>query len=925
VKSVETGYNFSNAIGAPIEIRSVTQFDCTLTIQNNNARVGFSSCDESQLEYEKLAGSVYPPGIPFDPTLKREKRVHTDYDPNYGYVTGRKTAIGAGSTIDDSSNEVTVLTRTGFSTDNTDTWIVGHADKETVTSTMPARSDPNTPVLSATRTTSYNYDGATGALKWFEVEPDFGGTGVFLRKTTYSRNPQGQVDTTTVSTKDGHDRITSVVYGSAGDVFPTSTSISGVSPNCSSSSAVGGECAAAQSVTTTYHSGLGLLMKSVDANGSTAARQYDGFGRLRTEQRADGGTASFQYTSGTSPWVVVSGENGRQRREFYDERGLLTSVEEMDDTGEWFTAAQIEHEPHGWVIKRIGPDDASQMVASYSHDPLGRLTKQIGPVGETTWSYSGNTTTRTRKGASVGAAGKTIDQVDSSTEDQAGRVVSRVESVGAMPTKPGATSGTAHDITTKYVYGPFGQLRDVVDTTQKKVIHNEYDEAGRRWKIQDPDTGDRTFEFDGFDAEISTTANGKSQAWSYDVLGRRITETTTEGASAFVWDVAPNGIGRLASTTSALDGVVVAYEYDQQALLSAETRTISGQAYRVDLGHDEWGRPSSITYPDAAGSRYSVKYGYNEASGMLQSVANGAGSSLWQAKTRNHSWQMTREEYGDGTGADRTYHPGSGLPWMMSVSGGQGIGQAVSLALDYDVRGYLSQRVNYLTGETETFTHDELGRLTHWAGNNGGAWSVHYDYDDIGNMSSQESDFADGRILKKTFTSGPNTDGGVWGGPHAVTKVHLEDTSANQGGTASSDLYYNYDPLGRQIQSGSSRTLTYTDFDLPRKIVDGATTWNFQYDATHQRALKSDTEGRSTVYVGKLYEKRTAASGTVTHVMYVSGDGGAVVAQVTQAESGGSPVVDYLHGYVGATQRRYEPAIPRESWFYRTGARRGWA
>jgi RHS repeat-associated protein len=217
------------------------------------------------------------------------------------------------------------------------------------------------------------------------------------------------------------------------------------------------------------------------------------------------------------------------------------------------------------------------------------------------------------------------------------------------------------------------------------------------------------------------------------------------------------------------------------------------------------------------------------------------------------------------------------------------------MQFQYDGRGYLSQRSNYLTGENESFTHDELGRLTHWAGSVGGAWSVHYEYDDIGNMSSQAKAFPDGHILKKTFTSGPNADGAVWGGPHAVTKVHLEDTSANGGGPGPADLYYNYDPLGRQIQAGPSRTLTYTDFDLPQRIVEGGATWDFQYDADHRRSMKTDATGRSTVYVGKLYEKRTAASGDVTHVMYVPGDHGDVVAQVTQAAEGTSPIVDYLH------------------------------
>ena len=126
-----------------------------------------------------------------------------------------------------------------------------------------------------------------------------------------------------------------------------------------------------------------------------------------------------------------------------------------------------------------------------------------------------------------------------------------------------------------------------------------------------------------------------------------------------------------------------------------------------------------------------------------------------------------------------------------------------------------------------------------------------------------------------------------------MTMLMSLDTDA-AGGQTSDFHSFKYDGVGRQYQA-DTRTIGFTDFDLPRRIKDDTSLWYFEYDANHGRALKRDPQGRITVYVGKLYEKRLDATAAVTHVMYVYGERGAVLAQVTQAAGAGSPTVDYMH------------------------------
>ncbi|MBK9260707.1 MAG: hypothetical protein IPM54_12920 [Polyangiaceae bacterium] len=82
--------------------------------------------------------------------------------------------------------------------------------------------------------------------------------------------------------------------------------------------------------------------------------------------------------------------------------------------------------------------------------------------------------------------------------------------------------------------------------------------------------------------------------------------------------------------------------------------------------------------------------------------------------------------------------------------------------------------------------------------------------------------------------------------PHAVTN-------------AAGDSFY-HDAVGNQITRPGGVIITYTPFDLPKTITQGAKATTFGYDGDQQRIRKT-TLTTETIYFDHLYEQVKTASG----------------------------------------------------------------
>jgi RHS repeat-associated protein len=314
--------------------------------------------------------------------------------------------------------------------------------------------------------------------------------------------------------------------------------------------------------------------------------------------------------------------------------------------------------------------------------------------------------------------------------------------------------------------------------------------------------------------------------------------------------------------------------------------------------------PETLTYPASTAalpsSRFKVQYEY--AYGSLKAVKdfNTPGTVYWQAVQTNAANQTTESLLGNGLRTYATHDAVTGLLRSI-VTGTNGVIQ--NMSYQWDKMGNLTQRKDEGRSLTETFTYDDLYRMTDTRLN--GALTLHVDYNSIGNIVSRSD-------LSGTFAYPASGTNSVR--PHAVTQV----------GTAPA---YQYDANGNMTSRNGSN-INWTSFNLPSQINSGANSSQFTYGPDRQRWKHvANTAGsiETTISIGGLFEKVTRGS-TVDHRHYIPVDGGNVIRTVRV--TGGSTTLhtyysssDHL-GSADAITNESGAILVRES-FGPFGARRG--
>ncbi|MBL7197061.1 MAG: RHS repeat-associated core domain-containing protein, partial [Candidatus Omnitrophica bacterium] len=555
----------------------------------------------------------------------------------------------------------------------------------------------------------------------------------------------------------------------------------------------------------TYDYATGKIITSTDPNGQITTSIYDGFGRL-TKVTGPGGISevSYAYDLTSNPVMVstttkISDTDTITSHSWADGLGrTIETITEADD-GKYILSGIVKYDSRGQVIEKYLPTyvTAPNYVAptydgkhiTYVYDPLGRVTQTIRPDNKVSQNIYAITTVET---INVNAQRKRI------TKDAYGRIVTVEEFNGG------------EIYTTTYEYDVLGNLIKTIDTLNN-ITTIKYDSLGRKIDMNCPSMGYWQYSYDDV-GNLKTQTDNKGEAiiFDYDDINRLKSKST---GVTYTYDQNTNGKGRL-SKVEDLSGITEFF-YD---ILGREERTvkiIDGRSYSIERKYDSLDRLTSVTYPDTV----VVKYEYNKQGGIKKVYSPGTGGDVVyvQDTKYNANGQIEEITYGNGRKTTYNYDLNNLRLERLLTANTAGSDPVQDLSYIFDPVGNVKQITDVVNSNTQSFSYDDLNRLTSAIGPHYGTQT--YKYNAIGNMTEKDG---------KTLVYGENG-----AGPHAVTKygdtVITYDANGNM--EAKGNAQYSYDienrltevaiPRGGEVSSHTYEfSAGWNYFSVPYKMID---------------------------------------------------------------------------------------------------------
>ncbi|MBC7172442.1 MAG: hypothetical protein H5U40_08455, partial [Polyangiaceae bacterium] len=461
----------------------------------------------------------------------------------------------------------------------------------------------------------------------------------------------------------------------------------------------------------------------------------------------------------------------------------------------------------------------------------------------------------------------------------------------------GHTGGTGPTgaATTRYTYDALDQLRVVTDAAGHKT-KVQYDLAGRRTQILNPDAGLTVLGYDPAGNVVSRTtaalaARGESIAYEYHFTQlRKVDHPGTEVDLEYTWGPAggaPLDRNRITQIRDAAG--TVKRSYGRLGEVVRETRILDGrhptpaEGLTTEFVYDTWGRLRQMTYPDGE----VLTYGY-DAGGLVESaIGTKLGAKYPYVEHLHYDvfGQRVYAEHGNGIKSHYTYDEATRRLATLHA------GEFQRLDYTYDLVGNVRRLLNDIPDGSvpangfggrvdQRFEYDGLHRLTHaegtWdePGPSTSEYSLDLDYDVIHNITRKNQRHVavtrGGAEIEQRETTYNSeyvypTAGSLR--PHAPTRV------GNQ--------LFEYDASGRMVVRrtegrGPVRTMLWDSEDRIRAIQDGGEavrneqgeviagrgrTTEFVYDSAGQRVFKRGAQGE-TAYVNPYYTLRNGTTAT---------------------------------------------------------------
>jgi len=670
-----------------------------------------------------------------------------------------------------------------------------------------------------------------------------------------------------------------------------------------------------------YNYALGQPTQLTDPNLATTAADYDIYGRIVKIARpgddlATSPTLQFAYQDSAIPfWTAatqkIDASHSLTVRKFYNGLGELVQTQQVgavlednacstdtdtnsdtctvvvDQKMEYVNGEKKAFQAAAYAVTAssgyITPPTTWVNVTETTYDTLGRVVKTLHPDGTFEQAQYSMTTINLLGTSRTLLDTITLDAIQSGAmtpkkahtySDAFGRVIA------AFPVTMDAALVDQKGPYTLYEYDSADRLKTVKQIGPKQIepyyiisatTTLDYDVAGRKTSMTDPDMGRWTYAYDAYGNLISQTdAKGQTTCLFYDALNRlkgkiyaacppsdpnSYTITYTYDSTAG----GNYGIGRRTGMTD-LSGST-AWIYDARGHVLQESRTVKDGTVVIGTYNTSWTynsaeRVTTMTYPTEEMVTFSTL-----PQGMVSSLSSTYNLSYLTGATADYAGRLKVLALGNGTKTVYSYYDWatqggrlksifSGLPESIPTDANPTLVPSLQgFQYSYDAVGNITQIVQQLnlgTVETVNYTYDSLNRLDLVTG----AYADDPLYDPSnGNLTKKgEQSIGYGTQLATC----PNG---------ALTKVH----AATSHGTADT---YCYDQNGNMVKRKIGTKVYTLAYDPENRLtaINGELSVAYVYDGDGNRVLVKQTGGPNigdkTIYIGNYFEVFIDASYT---------------------------------------------------------------
>ncbi|AXI01469.1 RHS repeat domain-containing protein [Aquirhabdus parva] len=602
-----------------------------------------------------------------------------------------------------------------------------------------------------------------------------------------------------------------------------------------------------------YDLARGLLKTKTFIDGTTESYVYDDVGRLTRTNSFDGTSIWTEYKNcgATGPEQCTnlekylikttkhvpesSGANQILSPDikYYDQLGRNTHsmryiyTDPNAQTSRVQVTSLVEYDPYGRVRYTHTPYFGDESLADYdkswtktSYDAFDRPFKTIDNNTKkvTAVKYINPFTTFSSLAACDACA---PDSSKAEVVNALNQQVMVIDSKGSRLRK---------------TYDAAGHLRRTIDSLNYNITM-DYDLAGNKIGMHDPDMGYWSYTYDGFGRlRTQTNAKGNLTSYEYDVLNRLIHRVEPDKDSYWEYDNS-NGSGRsgkLVSTYTLANGAKdysESYDYDGLGRKTVthtskliDPKGTATQTFDSSVSYDWLSRPETITYPN--GQSYVNVYDFYGNLVRLRTLDN---KTLWQALSRDRWNRVVKERLGNGLVTTRSYNFSRST--LNSINTTLQVGANTSLiqndTYQFDDYGNLFNRTDQMTGYSEDAEYDSLNRIRYLTQKNVNLNQII--------QSNQYTYNSAGNLLHKTGV-GDYT----YGSPGKAGCTGIHQVCQTTGGNGIADNTFTYDANGNMLNGNGKSSVVWNSFDKVSKIktTDGVEE-NFLYDTDHDRVRKT--------------------------------------------------------------------------------------